>query len=257
VAPVAPSAPPAAQPLPQPPGLVPAHRPPHRAVIPHAVPAIEREFEPRRHGPAGGPVVVGMGPTFAWRRDPGYGYVTGQDRTTDFDLFASYDVLVPVPSVVVAAGLDYRRFSGYNDHNDDDIYVYQHLLMADLTARLRIDGASWLAPHLRLAAGMARDRVELDDDDGAASIEEQATGFAASLGGGVTLRTPIRAFETRGGKLSSLSFGVLAEAGYTLGQKAELRAAGGERNGIARAPLDLGALDRSAPYLRLAGVARF
>jgi hypothetical protein len=225
--------------------------------LPRDLPVIERDFEPRRHGPAAGPVLVGVGPTFAWRRDPGYGYVSSQERTTDFDMFASYDVLAPLPMLVVAAGLDYRRFRGFHDSSDDDITVLQHLVMADLTARLRIARASWLAPHARLGAGVARDRVKLNDDDGGSPIEVHDTGFVASVGGGLTLRTPIRTFETRGGKLSTLSFGVLAEAGYTLGQKAELRAAGSERNGISRAPLALGELERTAPYLRLAAVARF
>jgi hypothetical protein len=254
-----PAYPPVAQPLPPASGIEPSYRAPHRVTLPPGpLPAIEREFEPRRrrHGPMAGPVLVGMGPTFAWRRDPGYALVTAHDRSADFDMFASYDVLAPTPFLVVAAGLDYRRFAAFS--RDGDIDEIQHLLMADLTARLRFTKATWIAPHARVGFGLSRSVLQIDDEHGAAAtVDEHDTGWATSFGGGFTLRTPGRTFETRGGNLSSLSFGILVEAGYTLAPAADFRTGPSKRNGISRASVDLGSLDVKAPYLRLGVVARF
>jgi hypothetical protein len=245
--------PPAAHPLPRPA----AAQPPAQRVIlppPRIQPVEDFEPPPRRHGPAGGPLLLGIGPSFVWRHDPGYDYVTEEKRAAGVELFASYDVLAPVPALVIAAGLDYRRIAGTS--RDDDVGVVQHLLLADVTARLRL-GPSWLSPHVRAGFGLAADRARLDDESGETLLEERDLGWAASFGGGLTVRTPLRMFETRGGKLSSLSFGLSAEAGYTLAPEAEFRRGRDRHAGIARAPLDLGGLERRAPYLRVALVTRF
>jgi hypothetical protein len=82
--------------------------------------------------------------------------------------------------------------------------------------------------------------------------------LAGSLGGGLSLRTPPRTFESRRGRLSSLSFAFLTEAGYTFASAAHVT--GTPRGGtsdVERGSVSLGALSRSAPYVRLMGVARF
>jgi hypothetical protein len=81
----------------------------------------------------------------------------------------------------------------------------------------------------------------------------------ASFGAGLTLRTPTRVFEDRGGRMASLSVGLMVEGGYALRAPLELNLDGpGPGDGdIALSEGSLGELSRSGPYVRTSIVLRY
>jgi hypothetical protein len=220
----------------------------HRVILP---PPQLRPLSPRRHGDAGAPFTFGLGTSFVWRRDPGYAYVAERDRTSEFELFGSYDVFAPSSRLVIAAGASYRHFGGTGDQA---LELTQHLVQADLFARYVL--LSWLTPYVRAAAGLVTSRVQVGEGS-AFDFDERDSAFAATLGGGFTLRTPARLFESRRGHLAALGFGIATEAGFTFAPAAELAAKSTRDHGLVQAPLSLGSLERKAPYLRIAAVIRF
>jgi hypothetical protein len=186
-----------------------------------------------------------------WNDDAGYRRAGG-DRRPQFDVMASYDLLQPTKHLVVSLGASLRR----SQSEDDDLSIGDNTLQGELIARLA--SSSWLWPHARASVGAAWTRVELKDAGVGGNLEDRDVGLASSFGGGLTVRTPARAFETRGGHLASLSLGVLCEAGYTLAKDATFVAtpSGGEAD-LERGSVRLGSLSRSAPYLRIMALARF
>jgi hypothetical protein len=250
--------PPVAAPLPQPAGPLPPvyYPPPVYAPVPRQIrllpPRLTPIQPPRRHGDAGGPWALGMAVDVSWRDDPGYHYVTRHRASGEFELFASHDVLEIGRPLVVSAGLSYRHFGS---KAQSDLSLDQHALQGDLVAR--VTAASWLFPHVRASFGVVTSKLELDSDQHDISLTVHDTNWLATFGGGATLRTPARLFESRRGKLASLSFGIILEGGYVLAPAADFHQRGSHGEGIARAPLSLGLLDRKAPYLRIGMVTRF
>jgi hypothetical protein len=204
---------------------------------------------PRKYGNAGAPFAFGIGGGFTWNDDPGYALV-GKQRQGHFETFASYDVLQLAPRLVVSLGASLRRRRA----DGDLLEITDHLIQGDLLARFAL--ASWLWPQLRASFGAAITQVRLKDAGGA--IEDRDVAPASTFGGGIIVRTPTRAFESQRGKLASLSFGLLTEAGYTLGRAASIQGTpSGGSSDVERSAVRLGKLNRSVPYLRLAGVVRF
>lgn len=251
VVPAAPGPPPG---YPPPPVYVtPAQRPfpppPHRLPPPQFHPL--RPKPPRVYGNAGAPFSFGIGGGLAWRNEDHARFGT-QDGNGALDVFASYDVWAPSRVFVLSFGLSYR----YDQRPRTQLAeLTENLLTADLTARMR--AASWLWPHLRAGAGVALTRVDVRDREGGISLDDRAPGAAGSFGAGVTLRTPTRALETHGGKLASLSIGVMFEGGYTLAQDAELTPQPKHGGDVRRASPTSFQSERSAAFLRVLGVARF
>jgi hypothetical protein len=197
-----------------------------------------------------------MGPSFLWRRDQGYGYLTSHDRTVDFELFGTYDVFAPFPRLVVAVGASYRRFSGAGNSRTgtSNLTFSEHVLQAEVMPRFVL--LPWLIPYGRLAGGLVTSRLQVDGYE-AQALDMRDNASIITVGGGLTLRTQPRLFETRGGHLASLGFGVAADAGYTFASAAQFRSSASESHGLAVAPLSFGSLDRKAPYVRLMVVVRF
>jgi hypothetical protein len=206
----------------------------------------------RRYGDAGAPFAFGVGASFVFRDDVGYELFTERSRSGALDLFGSYDIWAPTAAIVMAAGLNFR--SELHD-GADNFSIAHNSLQAELNARFV--AARWLAPHLRIAAGFVATRFSANDPQNGLDYEDVDRGFAGSLGAGFTLRTPARLFETYGGRLSSLAFGVLFEGGYTMANAASLRAKPTSRSEIERATFSVGELERGGPYFRVLAVIRF
>ncbi len=212
---------------------------------------ITRPRPPRRYGDAGAPFAFGVGASLLWRKDEAYKLFTASDPGAGLELFATYDIWTPFRGAIVAAGLSYR-FQGLGEERLD---LSLHAAQAELMARFA--AASWLWPHLRVAVGVNTTRFHVDDGASDLSYEDHTAGVASTFGGGFTLRTPSRLFETWGGHLSSLSLGLLLEAGYTLEEAAELEAKPTRSSDLARTTFPLGKLERNAAYMRVTGVVRF
>jgi hypothetical protein len=196
-----------------------------------------------------------MGASLLWPSDDGYRVAGVGDRQAHFDLFANYDVFQPSRLWVVSAGASFRTLMGADEEN---VELALRTLQADLTARYR--GCSWWVPHVRAAAGATLLKLEVQDialGDAFYRGEDQV--FTGSLGAGFTLRTSTRFFETRTGRLASLSLGIVVEAGMTLAPAANPKLAPKPAlaEGIEQRYGSFGELDLSAPYLRLAAVTRF
>lgn len=207
---------------------------------------------PKRYGPEGAPFSFGIGASFVYRDDVGYSRLGTSNPQRELDLFASYDVLQAGSRLVIAAGLGYRV--GAAGSESDLVAVTSHALSAELIARFK---ANWLAPHLRVAAGMVTSRLQLEDASAALLLEDREHGGLGVLGGGLTLRTPSRLFESRAGRLSSLSLGLLVEGGYIIAPAASYQGKPKGDSEVAQETLSLGSLDQAGGYLRLLGVVRF
>ena len=213
---------------------------------------IRRPRPPRRYGDAGAPFAFGVGASSIWRNDRGYELFSEHARSTGVELFASYDVWAPGRVVVLAAGLSFR-----SEQHDaaEELTIAHNSLQADLTARFQ--ATRWLWPHVRVGAGFIATRFDARDRGSDIAYEDRDRGFLGSVGGGFTLRTPSRLFETHRGRLSSLSFGVLLEGGYAFAQPASLVAKPTGTSEIDRMAFSAGELDRGGPYMRILFVVRF
>lgn len=186
-----------------------------------------------------------------WDNDPGY-LLVGEKRRPTFDVMASYDLLQPSKHLVVSLGASLRRSRA----SEGDLSIFDDTLQAELIARLAT--SSWFWPHARASVGAAFTRVEIGNEGAPGSLTDRDVGLASSFGGGFTLRTPTRALESPGGRLASLSLGVLCEAGYSLtGDATFVATPSGGASGVERSAVRLGSLSRSAPYLRIMAIARF
>jgi hypothetical protein len=245
---------PPARPLPpggEQPGMVPPPvllqpRPYVRPQLPPPAPP-----PPRRYGNAGAPFSLGVGGVLAWRNEDHERF--GNSKVGGgVNVFASYDVWAPSRVVVLSAGLDYR----HDERSRTSLGTLKdNLLSADVTARVR--AASWLWPHLRAGVGVAITQLQVRDGQADIDLEDRAADVAGSFGAGFTLRTPTRALETYRGRLSSLSFGVLFEGGYTVAPDATLSPEPSRGSDVRRASPASLSVERSAAYLRILAVTRF
>jgi len=161
---------------------------------------------------------------------------------------------------------------GWGNEDVDD-RVLGGALAADLNTNAFFGGAQlrwvpidFLQPYARVVGGAALIDMELSSfapsetfaDDGGEPFDSLISPFA-SLGLGLTLRTPARAFENRRGDLASLSTGVMIEGGYTLAAPVEtqLDGRGPDRRDIALTEAEFGELERSGPYVRASLFVRF
>jgi hypothetical protein len=232
----------AAQPQAQPPAVV------RRAPAP----------KPRVYGDAGGAVVVGASVDSLFRTEPGYDLFGENDVATRLGLFAGHDLVSLLPQLILAAEV------GFGIESEEQNGLLGGTLSTDLSMTSLYGAASLryvlhpvLQPHARVAAGASLLDVEFSPSN-EVSDEDDAVSPFVSLGAGLLLRTPTRAFETHDGRFASVSFGVLIEAGYTFAASADLSL--GDTSGeheIPKTQADLGTLELSGPYVRTSLVGRF
>lgn len=259
-APAAPSSAPPALPPPRPIYVSPRGYAPPPPPVPMAPrPYVRRPHPPlpppppapRVYGNAGAPVALGLGGALVWRNEDHARF--GNDPSVGgVNAFASYDVFAPSRMFVLAAGLDYRHDERARTSLGE---LKDNLLTADLTARLR--ATSWLWPQLRAGVGLAVTHVGLRDSAASIKLEDRDASVAGSFGAGLLLRTPTRALETYRGHLSSLSLGLLVEAGYTIAKDATLAPEPSRGGDVRRASPASFTAERSAAYLRFLAVIRF
>ncbi len=208
--------------------------------------------QPRVRGDAGAPFSLGMGGGVVWNQDKAYGHTKTSGHTPQFDMLLSYDVVQLTKRVVVSLGASLRR-----GHAEGDVLsITDNTLQAELMARFA--GTSWLWPHARASVGAAFTRLKVEELGLGADIEANDRALASSFGGGLTLKTPTRAFESRTGRFASLSFGILVEGGYTLASEGKFSGvSSGGTSDVTRSRVRLGSIDRNAPYLRILAVTRF
>jgi hypothetical protein len=235
-----------------------------------ARPATEAEAdEPEPvHGDAGAPFAVGISLDSSFYPDPSYDVYADDDATARYGLWVAYDVAMLRSDAIVAVELGYGKESE-DEHVLGGLTTHLDTHLAHAGVQLRWVPLAILQPHARLAGGAAFLDADLREDN--AVYEDGSTGIFdgelfdslvspfASLGLGVTLRTPTRLFEDRQGRLASLSAGIMLEGGYTLAAPVDvaLDGPGPSDQGIALAEPGLGELERSGPYVRGSVVIRF
>ncbi len=239
----------------------------YQVVPPRAVMLVPRTYpirpRPKRvFGDAGAPFMLGVGVGFGWPSDSGYAVAGLGSRHNRFELLGAYDVWQPVKKLVLSAGGSFRALTG---GEGSTATIKERAIQADVLARYAL--LPWLFPHLRAAFGAVGTKLSMEDSigyssadvDQRVSYEDKDWAPIGTLGGGFTLRTKARGFETYRGNLSSLSLGVLVEGGYSLASAAKLRLTPTTQPapGIDLKTAALGSLDRSGPYVRVAGVVRF
>ena len=220
------------------------------------------EREPaREYGDAGAPFALGLSFDAPWYSDPGYDVYAEDDAAARFGLWVGYDVASLSDDMIAAVEL------GWGHENEEG----EALRVADtrLTTNVLYGGVtvrwvpiSWLQPHARLAGGAALVDGELRAADtfheGGDGLFEDLISPYGSAGLGFTVRTPTRTFESRKGRLASLSFGLMLEGGYTLAAPLELELEGPRPRAPTRpvAAPGPGELERSGPYIRVSLVGR-
>jgi hypothetical protein len=227
----------------------------------------EEEPEPRVRGDAGAALALGVSLEMPWYDDPGFDVFHDDDVTTRPGIWAGYDVLSLQQDLILAAEI------GWGIESESESELLGGALRSELETQTLFAGVQlrWipipmLQPYARLAGGAALVDMELrsvspDESftEGGGDPFDSAVSPFGSLGLGVMLRTPTRMFENRRGGYASLSFGLMFEGGYTLAAPVEMKLDGegpGERD-IALVESELGELERSGPYARISGVARF
>jgi hypothetical protein len=225
--------------------------PPYRLPPPREHPLQAEPRRPRVYGNAGAPFALGVGGSLLWR-DEDYQRFGSDTPRGGFDAFASYDVWSPARVFVLAAGLAFR----HDERPRTELAtMVDNLLSAELTGRFR--ATSWLWPHVRAGVGFATTRVSLHDSAAQLKFEDQHAGAAGTFGAGFTLRTPTRALETEGGRLASLSLGLMFEGGYTVAADAKLAPEPTHGGDLRRASPASFSAERSAAFFRVLGVVRF
>lgn len=214
---------------------------------------VRKAPRPRRYGNAGAPFAFAAGPGVLWHNESAHSVYSDHVYNVALELFGTYDVWSPLPRTIIAAGVSLRSELLGADH---DLTIRNHSVQGELMARF---GATrWLWPHLRVGVGAITTRFRLHTPKGqGSSYEDRDTNVVSTFGAGLTVRTPGRLFETRGGHLASLSLGLLIEGGYTLAPAAQLRAKPTEHSDLPRTTFALGGLERGGGYLRVMGVVRF
>jgi hypothetical protein len=215
------------------------------------------------HGDAGAALAVALSVELPFHSDDGFGLVSEEEVAPRIGVWASYDLLALGSDAFIAAGLGFEMESAENDN------VFGGQLQSSLTAYvpyatavLRYVPIDLLQPHVRLSAGAQLTNVELQ----IGSSVYESTDFSdqdvlpfGSLGAGITLRSPTRLFETRRGRFSSLSLGLMLEAGYALVAPlgVTLDGEGPAKGDITLVESELGEITRSGPFFRTSIVARF
>lgn len=122
----------------------------------------------------------------------------------------------------------------------------------------RLAALSFLEPEARVAAGASTLKVSVDSTGAAPTLQTTETAPFLSFGGGITLRTPAGALETRSGSLRTVAFALTVEGGYVTGKSLDIAPTPSQDAGrVPTRDAHLGTLERSGPYARLVAALRF
>lgn len=199
-----------------------------------------------------------------WLNDGSYDLFSDDDTASSFGVAAELDLLHFTNELTAALGVS---LMGEREHAsgvlpgylEDSELTASHL---QLTATLRYALAPWFLPHLRGFGGISFVETRLETTDRTAKAETASPRFGG--GAGVTFITPRGTLK--GNAFSLMQFGVVAEGGFAFASPLDLDTGevaaapdpsegGGRRAALRGVPL--GELERSGPFLRVAGLVRF
>ena len=215
--------------------------------------------EPVVHGDAGAAIGIGLSVDAVFHDDVGFKLFDENKATSRLGLWASHDLATLTKRWIIAGELGFglegndgtRLFSG-----DGEAHLHATTFHGALS--LRWDACAVFAPHVRASGGVSALDLELQLGGGEAKETDHAASGFGALGAGFLLHTPARLFESRAGKVASLSLGVMFEAGYALRSPVEFALKNkGDSRSIEIINAKLGRLDLSGAYLRTSLVARF
>jgi hypothetical protein len=189
----------------------------------------------------------------SWRLDQGYRLLSSSRTASKAGVSLSYDVTRATGAPRLALGLGYQGESS-NGNWVNGRGIGLDVASGSLSAALRWPILAWLEPQLRVAADLTRAHLSIESRESA--LVDSAWSAGASAGAGVRLRTgTARIVSMPGNGLFALA-GII-EGGFHVGQPLSF-AAGRQAppattpdDRISAAPVMLGSLGRSYPYLRL------
>jgi hypothetical protein len=203
---------------------------------------------------------VGLNADVFWFTDKSYDLFSKNDLATSRGLNVGYAVLVDGPlSIVPELGF------GQDDQMASNLFGGA-LQSTELETWRFYGGASaryavlpFLEPEVRLTTGTSVVTATVTPGGGSAALvsDKMVSPFFA-FGGGFSVHTKPGSLETSNGSLRSLVLGLSFEGGYSVAKSLELTPTP-EHDPVRIHTTDapLGSLARSAPYLRISGIARF
>lgn len=192
----------------------------------------------------------------AWRTDDAYALYGDRTGAPRGGLALAYDVVRMEDAFALSVQIGWTLERLEDDFAQDaTAALTAHALEAGLL--LRWLALPWLEPHARVAGGATFLRTEIGQPQGR-TLDGSTWHGQLALGAGASVQTPAGALGSDAGRVATLSIGLRVEGGYLLAPSASL-AAGADPgpDGIDTHAADLGALPRSAPYLRFAFFAHF
>jgi hypothetical protein len=201
-----------------------------------------------------------LGPVIetVWRRDRSFDLFSSADARTSLGAYIGYAVLdgtvaiEPQLGIATASSSATGLFGGAISRTDLD----ESMLYAGVAVRWAL--LSFLEPEVRGALGGTKLQASVRPEAGPSPMTADETVPFASIGLGLTLRTPAGAFESRSGSLRSVALGATVEAGYVAVKSFDLTPTPSlEAPRIRTRDADLGTLELSGPYTRLAFFLRF
>jgi hypothetical protein len=223
------------------------------AVVTLAPVAAAAEPELAAAPPSRLPVAISLDLETSWRLDQGYRLLSSSRTASKTGVTLSYDVTRATDAPRLALGLGYHGESSTGEWANGN-GVGLDVASGSLSAALRWPILSWLEPQLRVAADLARARLSIENRE--STLVDSTWSAGASAGAGIRLRTgTARIGGLSGGHLFALA-GII-EGGFHVGQplsfaaRGQPTASGAPDDRISAAPVVLGSLGRSYPYLRV------
>ena len=198
------------------------------------------------------PVALSLDLETTWRLDQGYRLFSSSRTASKTGVSLSYDVTRAAGAPLLALGVGYHGESSNGDWANGRVGL--DVASGSLSAALRWPVLSWLEPQLRVAADLTRARFWIESRE--AALVDSAWSAGASAGAGLRLRTGTARIAAMPGRARFALAGII-EGGFHVGQplsfaarrQATVTTPTDDR--ISAAPVTLGSLGRSYPYLRL------
>jgi hypothetical protein len=189
-----------------------------------------------------------------------------------FDFFSSHDASV-VPGISVGYAVFHAEpislvpELGFSANGEDASGLFAGALTHTSLASKNVYGGlsvrwdllSFFDVAARLSGGASFVHVEVEPSiSNAGPLKDDGTSPFMTVGGGFTVHTPARTFQTRTGGFRSLIAGLAVESGYVLAGAVDLTPSpSGDQARIKTTYLSLGRLDRSGPYIKTSLTVRF
>jgi hypothetical protein len=195
-----------------------------------------------------------------WFTDKSFDLFSGNDVATSRGLTLGVIVLQDGPLSIVPElgfGQDSQRSNNLFGGAFASAELETWRFVGGVSARYAV--LPWVEPLVRLSFGTSMISTTLTPSDGSPDlVQKRDLSPFVALGLGTSIHTKPGSLETPSGALRSLVVGLAFEGGYAFAKGLDLEPKPEKdpaRIHTTEAPL--GALPRSAPYLRVSGFARF